>query len=502
VLFWTSFPLITTIISKTPILSKLAPQPAAIETSYYNMAGLVFAAIFAIVLGFNSLLFWRKTEPQLVIKKLLPPLVASVLGAIAFYVIGFPRIVNFWSYPDPPAVTLKIVFISVLYLIFFFAALFAFITNLIYILRHRNGNFRMMGGYLAHVGFSLMLIGIILSSSFGDKTKLTIPEGETKAALGYDIKFVGTERTGPKEEQNNFEVTKGDDVFAAHSLTKEMRRGRDVQYARTPHIEKYLFSDLYLSLENITDGGQINMQPFQLGLGAEIELGGKRVVFAGFDSDENKQVLARLQPQIYQVSKGESFSIGNRKVTFEKFEMKQHEQGMASNIGAVLHIEHAGKTATIIPIYEPLAGGDHRSHPIDMPGGGALALDAIRADIGSVSLSYTTTKEKPAAKLGTDLLVIDGVDTARVTPIFDPATTHGDNSVATFADGSQLFLVDVDARNDSASYVYVPNTEPTLATIELSTKPMINLVWIGFMTIVVGAVMSVFRRMKESKLKE
>jgi cytochrome c-type biogenesis protein CcmF len=502
VLFWTSFPLITTILSKTPLLSKLTPQPAAINSSYYNMAGLIFAAIFAVILGLNSLLYWRKTESQLVVKRLLPPLIASAAGAIIFFIFGFSRIVSFWSAPEPAAVTFKILLISLFYLLFFFAALFAFITNVIYIIRHRNGSFRTMGGYLAHVGFSVMLVGIILSSSFGDKTKVTIPAGESKSALGCDIRFLGTERTGPKEERTNFEVKKGNSIFAAQSISKEMRRGRDVQYARTPHIEKYLFYDMYLSLENISDDGQINMQPFQLALGDKAEVGGKQFVFTGFDSDENKRQMAKTQPRVYNVTKGESFAIADKKITFEKFEMGAHEQGQASSIGAVLRVEHDGKTATVVPKYEPLAGGDHRSHPLDLPGGGSIALTAIRADIGAVGLSYSATGQTSSARLGTNLMVISGNDTSIVTPVFEPSTAHGDNSVASFADGSQLFLVSVDARNDSADYVYVPTQNPMLATIELSTKPMINLVWIGFITIVIGAIMAVFRRMKESKIKE
>jgi cytochrome c-type biogenesis protein CcmF len=502
VLFWTSFPLITTIFSQVPLLSKLTPKPAAIATSYYNMAGLIFATIFALILGFNSLLFWRKTEAEVVVKRLMVPLIASAAGAILFFVFGFTRIVEFWSLPEPPSVSFKIVLIAALYLLFFFSTLFALITNFIYIFRHRNGSLRSKGGYFAHVGFAVMLMGIILSSSFGTKTKITIPVGESKSAMGYDIKFLGTDRVGAKEEQTNFEVKHGDEVFTAHSVTKAMGRGDNVQFARTPHIKKYLLSDLYLSLENITEGDQINMQPFTLGIAGKSELGGRQFVFAGFDSDENKRRMAKLQPQVYEVAKGQSFNLGDRKVTFEKFEMGAHESGTASNIGAVLHVEQGGKTTTVTPLYEPMAGGDHRSHPVDMPGGGAIALTAIRADIGSVSLSYSTTKEDISVKLGTHLLIINGADTTKAVPVFDPSSAHGEQSVTTFNDGSQLFLVDIDARNDSATYVYVPSQDPMLATVELSTKPMINLVWLGFLTIVIGAAMSFFRRMKESKIKE
>ncbi|HBC46285.1 MAG TPA: hypothetical protein DCZ43_04495, partial [candidate division Zixibacteria bacterium] len=60
----------------------------------------------------------------------------------------------------------------------------------------------------------------------------------------------------------------------------------------------------------------------------------------------------------------------------------------------------------------------------------------------------------------------------------------------------------VDAKNDSASYVLIPAQAAALATIELSTKPMINFVWLGFLIIVVGSGLAVVRRMRESKLQD
>ena len=502
VLFWTSFPLITTIFSKVPLLSKLTPTPAAINTPYYNMAGLIFATIFAVILGFNSLLFWKKTEVDVFLRRLMIPLTIAAVGAILFVIFGFSRIISFWSEPNPPAMTVKIIFIMLLYLLFFFSALFAFMTNLLYIIRHRNGSIRTIGGYLAHVGFAAMLVGIILSSSFGSKVKLTVVQDVPKNSLGYDIKLTGTERSNPKEEKVFFEVSKNGKSFNAYSTAKEMRRGNEIQVARTPYIKKYLFSDLYLSLENIIDGSQLNMQPFSLKIGESFDVDGKKIRFAGYDSQESKKKLAGYQPQVYNVAKGKSFDIGDRTVVFEKFEMGQHEQGMASKIGAVLHVTRNGKDETIIPTYEPLSSGEHRSLPVDFPGGGVIALTAIRADIGSVTLAFSSSKEIPDVQVGAVLNIIADGDTAMATPVFDPNMAHGDQSVVALPDNSRLFLVDIDARTDSASFVFVPAQQPMLATIELSTKPMINLVWLGFLTIVIGAVIAVFRRMKESRLDE
>jgi hypothetical protein len=65
--------------------------------------------------------------------------------------------------------------------------------------------------------------------------------------------------------------------------------------------------------------------------------------------------------------------------------------------------------------------------------------------------------------------------------------------------GGSLHLLDINPDDKSIQLVYHPDVRPLLATVELSTKPMINLVWIGFLTIVAGAVIAFFRRIGEGR---
>ncbi|HBC46207.1 MAG TPA: hypothetical protein DCZ43_04105, partial [candidate division Zixibacteria bacterium] len=403
VLFWTSFPLITTMFSKIPLLSKLTPAPAAIETSYYNMAGLVFFTIFAIILGFNSLLYWKKTETDLFIKKLIVPMIISAVGAILIFIAGFGKIIETWALPGQTGISIKIIFVLFFYILFFFAAIFALVTNLSYLIRRKGGSLWTIGGYLSHVGFAVLLLGIIISTTFGTKSKLTIGQGDEGTALGYNVKFTKTEKATPKEERTYFDISKGSSTFIAYSTSKEMQRGGEAQYVRTPYIKKYLFSDLYLSLENMTDNSRVDMEPFTLGMGQSTTMAGYTFTFTSFDSEANKEKLSHSQPQVFTVAKGETIEIDKRKIKFVKFDMSQHGEGMSSQIGALLEIASAGKTDTAIPTYEPLSGSQHNSPEVDLPGGGYISLTAIKADIGAVSLAYSPQKNAVSAKLGTKL---------------------------------------------------------------------------------------------------
>jgi hypothetical protein len=460
---------------------------------------LIFSTIFAIILGFNSLLYWKKTEVEVFFKKLLLPLIISTGGAVLLFIAGYGKIIETWS-TDQAGVSLRVVFILIVYLLFFFASLFALVTNLIYIVRRKGGTLWTLGGYLSHIGFAILLLGIIISSTYGTKSKVNLTEGKNGTALGYDIKFTGNQTITAKEERSNFDVSKGGEKFTAYSTSKQMDRGGEQgQYVRTPFIKKYLFSDLYISLENMTDGSQIDMRPFTLGMGQSIDEAGYKFTFTGFDSPENKAKMAGSQPKVFDIAKNGTFEIDGRKITFRKFDMGQHEQGNTSSIGAILDVEFDGKTTQVIPTYVPIAAGEHNSPAVDLPGGGSIALEAIKADVGSVSLAYSPSKGTSGVKLGTALEIGTAEGTMKAMPIYDPATAHGEQSIVPLPDGGHLFLISVDAKSDSASYVLVPAEAGTMATIEVSTKPMINLVWFGFLIIVLGSGLAVVRRMRESK---
>ncbi|UCC78404.1 MAG: cytochrome c biogenesis protein CcsA [Candidatus Zixiibacteriota bacterium] len=498
VLFWTSFPLITSIMSEIPLVSKISPTPAAIDTANYNMVGIIFSIIFCVILGFNALLGWKKTDPALIKRKIVLPLGISFIASVLFIIIGFSTIASFWSADGTGEISLKVIVMGVLYFLFFFTAVFALVTNIWMLIPRWKTGFRYTGGYITHIGFALMLIGIIFSSTFGKSQKVAVSLGDSKSALDYSVYFKAHEPTIPKEQRSYFELSRGNKTIQAHTDSKEMARGNQIQYVRTPYIHKYPLSDLYLSVENLTIPNADDIKPFNLAVGEEKNIYGTKIIFNGFDSDKNLKRLADYQPEVAEITKGNSTVIGGRSVKFINFEMSQHQDEGGTQIGAILEVKLDGKTKTVTPYYFLQASGQYSSPAADFPGGGKISLIQILADRGSVVLSYSRMSEIPDIELGALVTVISGADTALALPIFDSGNPHSSDSEAEVPDGT-LRIVDINPRENHAQFIFDPESQPLLATVELSTKPMINLVWIGFLGIVAGAAVAFFRRMAERR---
>ncbi|MEE9554767.1 MAG: cytochrome c biogenesis protein CcsA [candidate division Zixibacteria bacterium] len=495
VLFWTSFPLITTIMSGIPLLSKIAPTPAAIGQTNYNIAGLIFSVIFSIILGFNALLGWRDTDKAALKKKLMLPVLISLVSSILFIVLGYSKIAQTWS-TGPQGGSGLVIIMAILYFLFFATAVFAVITNLLMMIRRIKSSFLLAGGFMTHFGYSLMLIGIIFSSSFGELQKSSISTGETRQVLDYEVTFKGMEQSAPKEKSAYFELIRGDNSFQAISVSKEMRRGEQIQYVRTPHVEKSLLSDLYLSAENITEPNQHNVLPLELEAGESVSVMGLILQFDGYDSDKRALELGKARGQTFEVTKGQSISVNGESITFVEFDMSQHEGGMGSGIGAKLNVTYKGKTSTVVPTFSPTQSAPEA---VKLPSGDYVTVMKINADIGGVILSIGSDNANPDIEVGAVVNIIRDADTSIVVPVFNPSAIDSEKATATLPDGSILTLTDVHPSHNAAMFTLGPPQLAQVATIALSTKPMINLVWFGFLLICIGATLAVLRRMAEAR---
>ncbi len=105
---------------------------------------------------------------------------------------------EFWAMYGPGLLILLLVFM----------AFFALYGNGTVLWRVGRGNPRMAGGALAHVGFAVMILGIIASSGFSrpvaqgggvqigeSRDNFVISRGETRSVSGYQVTYTGQERT-------------------------------------------------------------------------------------------------------------------------------------------------------------------------------------------------------------------------------------------------------------------------------------------------------------------
>ena len=141
--------------TSTPVInaifgSKLAP-PENIEFSYNKVMVLV-AIIIGILSAITQYLKYKSTPTAYIIKKIaIPTLIAAIIiGLLAiFYPITY--------YKEGPG------FLGAIY-VALFASIYAVTANAIYIWSGLKGNLKAAGGSVAHLGFGLMITGMLISS--------------------------------------------------------------------------------------------------------------------------------------------------------------------------------------------------------------------------------------------------------------------------------------------------------------------------------------------------
>ncbi|MEI6949386.1 cytochrome c biogenesis protein CcsA [Paraflavisolibacter sp. H34] len=154
----------------------------------YNRIQVFVAVVIGLLSGFGMYLKYKATGKPF-LKKILWPAVAAL--AVAGLILGFGKI----DYNKHGIGYLGAVWLAIA------ASVYAVISNASYIWVGLNGRLRSAGGAVAHVGFGLMLVGILISSSKKDvlshnTTGIFISFGEgSKEQAGENLTLIKGMRT-------------------------------------------------------------------------------------------------------------------------------------------------------------------------------------------------------------------------------------------------------------------------------------------------------------------
>jgi cytochrome c-type biogenesis protein CcmF len=219
-----------------------------------------------------------------------------------------------------------------------------------------------------------------------------LPRGESRKALGFDMKFEGMQRDREGKDHAIIAVVSPERSFTANAkfYWSDYNQG----YMKKPHIERFLTHDVYISpLEMVggTDNGGTWFAP------------------------------------------GETKQVGNVKYTFEGFVPEPGPDGMKLTANLVADI--GGRTVPLKPVMQvTMSDGKRTMIPAYLPSGGTVSIVSGEPNTGRA------------------LLALPGNERA---------------------DAGQ-----------------------TLA-VEVSTKPFINLVWIGAIVMLASAFLSAIRRAQD-----
>ncbi|MEM9985669.1 MAG: cytochrome c biogenesis protein CcsA, partial [Bacteroidota bacterium] len=216
------------------ILGSNAALPPNIQLFYYQW-NVWFAIGFGVVSGMGQFLWWRiKTKKGIGDALFRPFLLAVISGVVVLAGIWyagweFAYDENFAEYIDPSKVGSNPVLKGLAYVRFgiltvadelmLFSSLFGFFANLdvlTALIRKNRKGLKVMGGTVVHLGFALMLLGILFSSgydrvisknlrpedlaAFPEKEKIdnvALPRGFPSAIQGYQVTYVGKRKAQP-----------------------------------------------------------------------------------------------------------------------------------------------------------------------------------------------------------------------------------------------------------------------------------------------------------------
>jgi cytochrome c-type biogenesis protein CcmF len=370
--------------TSAPLLTRFMTSPSQVGPSFYNRVNLPIAMLVAFLVALVPYLAWRGTPAREVAHRMVWPFVFSLVVTVAAAV---------WKVQD------------VFHLLFILLASLALATNLqkTVIKLRGPGGLKAGGGYLAHVGVGVILLGVIASAGYDESTKVTLVQGVPRQVAGMTLTFKRyLPRQGREKERMEVEVARaGQKPFNVYPKLFVNDRTRQVMV--NPDIKSSPFQDLYVSPIDFDPG----------------------------------------QPRL-QLAKGESGRIGDMEVRFEGFDLQAEGNAMAAmaagkevTIGAALAVTRSGRTVPVKPLYRlNPASGSVETPPMPLPGGGEVVVSGINATNGAVQLD------------------LSGI------------------------------------------------ASPAKLSLDVTRKPLIQLVWGGLYVVLFGGILATFQRFREMRVRE
>ena len=209
--------IIITAQTSIPVYNKIfdltVAPPDDIEFSY-NRIQIFIAIIIGLLTAIGQYLKYKETGKQYFVRKIALPFLVSVVAAGLIMYFGD---INYDRYGIG---YLSFVWIAIA------CSVFAIVANLAYLWVGIKGNLKLSGPSVAHFGFAMMMLGILISSSkkeilsyntsgipvdFGPQSKektgenMTLPKGVKMDMGKYWVTYAG-DSTHPKKSQKYFNI--------------------------------------------------------------------------------------------------------------------------------------------------------------------------------------------------------------------------------------------------------------------------------------------------------
>ncbi|MCX6174595.1 MAG: cytochrome c biogenesis protein CcsA [Ignavibacteriales bacterium] len=251
-----------------------------VQTSFYNELNLPIAIIIGFLNGTSILLKWKHTEGKQLWKQSQFAVIATVVLTLLVIFIGGVH--------------------QLMLIILTLSSSFAFFVNSEIAYKIFRGKKSHLGAYVAHIGISLFLIGVLATAGHSQQKQVDLVKGQKVNVLGHELTFTGyTTFDNGKKYHMNIEVKDGNNVRIVSPIMFIAEFNNSLM--REPDILVGLTKDFYVAPVSYSDN-QENPQ----GTPATMK-GGDKVSYEGREITFNKFVLPK---DMSAMSSGAKFRIG------------------------------------------------------------------------------------------------------------------------------------------------------------------------------------------------
>jgi cytochrome c-type biogenesis protein CcmF len=245
-----------------PILSGLVGKLGSPTAGFYNAATAPIAVALLALLSLAPLLAWAKRPLRHLARPLVTVCGIAALGtALAAWAGGR----GVWP------------------LVVLYVAIAATAANLWRLVEIARAGFWRTGAAVAHVGFAVMLAGVVGSSAWGVGQRIALPLGTPVEALGRTLTFRGHVEGSEPQDRWAVEVREANGRIQTTELAVfRAFVGGNAQEFHRPGILRGALADLYVAPTALdTTGEPVTLQ---LERDAEQRLGTLGLTFRGFES--------------------------------------------------------------------------------------------------------------------------------------------------------------------------------------------------------------------------
>ncbi|TAE47520.1 MAG: hypothetical protein EAZ89_17685 [Bacteroidetes bacterium] len=515
ILFATSLPVFNAIFG-----TSFAP-PSQVQIFYYQWT-VWFAALFGIVSGIGQFLWWKMGAGKSTADALYRPfLMAVIAGSVILVAMAYARM-NFawqshfdtWISPENTGTNwfsklsgyAKYGIMSIADELLLYASLFGLFANfdvLFSLLRKNNKGLKVMGGTVVHIGFALMLIGMLFSSgfdeiisknlrpsdleAFSEKEKMDnvlIPKTFSVPIQDFMVTYTG--RKQAKAPAEKLQVLEENATEARVAFSDALGDRYMIVIPRAPFVKEGA-----ASIQPTADHSSIDL-PGEL----DMELL-KRLLNENMASFEPVLTNNRTQYGLQFTSLKDST---NTFTLYPEAEINQEMKSILShpsrkvmwNRDVYVYTSSLPDPESMKPEYFDF---NLRIGDTVRVGNRVLRLLQMQNLSGRADL-----KEYEVAAAA-HVAIIGFLDTLIASPIFVIKNNEpGMISDVVEEAGMELAFVGVDPEKDLVN-IQVKFTDPNsdFVVIKAISKPFINLLWLGTFILTFGFIISIYRRIQENR---